>query len=38
MAWAYTIIASIMAYIAGVGPSKPSISYNVSAAVSCAAV
>jgi len=38
MAWAYTIIASIIAYSAGVGPSKPSISYDVSAAVSFAAV
>jgi len=38
MASAYTIIASVIAYSAGVGPSKPSISYDVSAAVSCAAV
>jgi len=38
MAWAYTIIASIIAYSAGVWPCKPSISYDVSAAVSFAAV
>jgi len=31
MAWAYTIIVYVMAYSAGIGPSKPSISYNVSA-------
>ena len=29
---------ALMAHSAGVGPSKPSISYDVSAAVSCAAV
>jgi len=33
----YIILTSIMAYSAGVGPSKPNISYDVSAAVSCAA-
>jgi len=37
MASAYTIIASIIAYSAGVGPSKNS-SYDVSAAMSFAAV
>jgi len=36
MAWAYTIIASVMAYSAGLGPSKLSVSYDVSVAVSCA--
>jgi len=35
MVWAYTIIVSVMAYSVGVGPSKPSISYDVSAVVSC---
>jgi len=37
MACAYTTIASIIAYGACIGPSKLSISYNISAAMSCPA-
>jgi len=33
MAWAYTIIASVVHTMLGIGLNKPSISYNVSAAV-----